>query len=153
MRPVADSGAAVATRAGSQMSAAEGNRPKVATILVVEDDEAVRQTTVELLRSEGYGVIEAVDGIEGLQRLKEESIDVVLLDLHLPRLDGLGVLDAMEDPPIVIVLSAFEYFDEDSMHSRFESKVFAFLQKPIPPIRLLSVVSDALSGNAGRSGR
>lgn len=132
------------------MSPTPSSGPKVATVLVVEDDKAVRQTTVELLRSEGYGVIEAADGIEGLQRLKEESVDVVLLDLHLPRLDGLGVLDAMQDPPIVIVLSAFEYFDEDAMHSRFASKVFAFLQKPIPPVRLLSVLSDALSGNAGR---
>jgi CheY-like chemotaxis protein len=82
------------------------------TVLVVEDDKAVRQTTVELLHSEGYVVVEAVDGIEGLERLREGSFDVVLLDLHLPRLDGIGVLDALEDPPPVVLVSAFEYFDE-----------------------------------------
>ena len=143
--------AAAVHRPGLQTSPAVKDRSKTATVLVVEDDEAVRQTTAELLRTEGYGVIEAADGIEGLERLREESFDLVLLDLHLPRLDGIGVLDAMEDPPAVIVVSAFEYFDEDAMNSRFESKVFAFLQKPIPPQRLLSVVADSLSGKGARS--
>jgi CheY-like chemotaxis protein len=115
------------------------------TVLVIEDDKAVRQTTVELLQSDGYVVVEAVDGIDGLQRLREGSFDVVLLDLHLPRLDGIGVIDALEDPPPVILVSAFEYFDEQIMRDRLESKVVAFLQKPVRPQRLLEVVAAVAS--------
>jgi CheY-like chemotaxis protein len=115
------------------------------TVLVIEDDEVLRQTTVEVLRLEGYDVIEASDGIDGLGQLQERSFDLVLLDLHLPRLDGIGVLDALEYSPPVVVVSAFEYFDEYTMRERFGAKVVAFLQKPVRPQQLLAVVSSAIA--------
>ena len=120
--------------------------PKVITILVIEDSDALRQTTADILRSEGYGVTEAVDGIEGLQALREQHIDVLILDLHLPRLDGIGVLEALDDPPVVIVMSAFEYYAHTTMRERFGSQVFEYLQKPVSPERLLEVVAEAASG-------
>ena len=114
------------------------------TVLVIEDRAVVRQATAELLRGEGYGVVEAADGIEGLQHLRAKpvDVDVVLLDLHMPRVDGAGVLAALDDPPPVIVHSAYDYGEEDSIRSRFGSKVCAFLQKPAAPQVLLDVVSN-----------
>jgi len=63
-----------------------------ATILVVEDDRAILTALEEKLRIEGYRVILAPDGEEARDRLGEEPPDLVILDLMLPRLDGLGVL-------------------------------------------------------------
>jgi len=122
---------------------------KALTVLIVEDDESVRASFADMLRLRDYNIIEAGDGIKALELLRTESIDLLLLDLRLPRLDGPEVLDALDAPPPVIVVSAFEYFGEDEMRERFGSKVFAFLQKPVAPGRLLDVVADALRGTDG----
>jgi len=117
------------------------------SILVVENDPGVRETTTDMLRETGYSVTEAADGIEGLQHLSEKTFDVVILDVRLPRLDGPAVLDVLHVPPPVILISAFGYLDENELRARFGSKVFAFLQKPISPGHLLAVVADALRGH------
>ena len=120
------------------------------TILLIEDHKEIRQSTAEILRGAGYSVIEALDGVEGLLRLSAEAIDVILLDVGLPRLDGATLLQTQYNPPPVIVVSALEYFSEEVLQARFGSKVFAFLQKPVAPERLLAVVADAIAGSAGR---
>lgn len=60
-------------------------------ILIVEDEYAMRRGLEDCLRAEGYRVIVAVDGAEGLQRVLEEKPDVVLLDVMMPKLDGYAV--------------------------------------------------------------
>jgi len=82
----------------------------MAKILIVEDDRFLRELIARKLKNEGYEVMEAVDGEEGLKKIKEEKPDLVLLDLILPGIDGFEVLTrAKEDPvtaPIpVIILS------------------------------------------------
>jgi len=70
----------------------------MAKILIVEDDRFLRELIARKLRNEGYDVIEAVDGEEGLKRIKEEKPDLILLDLILPGIDGFEVLaKAKED--------------------------------------------------------
>jgi DNA-binding response OmpR family regulator len=81
----------------------------MAKILIVEDDRFLRELIARKLRNEGYEVLEAVDGEEGLKRIKEERPDLVLLDLILPGIDGFEVLaKAKEDPdtaqiPVIIL--------------------------------------------------
>lgn len=79
-------------------------------ILVVEDDKFLRELIVKKLLGEGYDTVEAVDGEEGVKKIKEEKPDLVLLDLILPGIDGFGVLSQIrEDPSVsstpVIILS------------------------------------------------
>jgi len=79
-------------------------------ILIVEDDKFLRELIVKKLSNEGYDVIEAVDGEQGIQKIRDTKPDLVLLDLILPGIDGFGVLmQKKEDPFIasipVIVLS------------------------------------------------
>jgi CheY-like chemotaxis protein len=62
------------------------------TVLVIEDDPWTRTVTTALLAGEGYAVIEAKNGEEGLARTAEHGPDVVLLDLALPTMSGLDVL-------------------------------------------------------------
>ncbi|OGZ17624.1 MAG: hypothetical protein A2Z78_00520 [Candidatus Nealsonbacteria bacterium RBG_13_36_15] len=81
-----------------------------ATILIVEDDKFLRELIVQKLIKENYEVSEAIDGEQGIKKIKEEKPDLILLDLILPGIDGFEVLSRMkEDPELssipVIILS------------------------------------------------
>ena len=63
-----------------------------AKILVVEDDDFLREVYVETLTDEGYVVEMAIDGEEGMQKIKQGGYDLVLLDIVMPKIDGLNVV-------------------------------------------------------------
>ncbi len=67
------------------------------TILIIEDDKFLRELIVQKLIKEGYDTSEAVDGEEGIKKIKEEKPDLVLLDLILPGIDGFEVLARMRE--------------------------------------------------------
>jgi len=69
------------------------------TILIIEDDKFLRELIAQKLLREDYGVSEAVDGEEGIRKIKEEKPDLILLDLILPGIDGFEVLTRMRDDP------------------------------------------------------
>ena len=79
-----------------------------ARILLVEDDASIREITALGLRGAGFEVDTAADGAEGLERWRRERPDLVLLDVMLPRLDGLEVLRAIrrEATTPVVMLTA-----------------------------------------------
>lgn len=79
-------------------------------ILIVEDDKFLRELISQKLVKEGYDISEAIDGEEGIKKVKEEKPDLVLLDLILPGADGFEVLSRIKaDPALapipVIILS------------------------------------------------
>jgi CheY-like chemotaxis protein len=77
-------------------------------ILVVDDDDPVRQLEVAILEQSGYVIDEAEDGEVAIEKLKSRRPDLVLLDLVMPKVDGWGVLEfvrGMADPPPVVVVS------------------------------------------------
>ncbi|MGZ8424796.1 MAG: response regulator, partial [Candidatus Binatia bacterium] len=76
------------------------------TILIVEDQESARDSLVELLRGEGYDVHEAADGNEGIAKINQLDLDVVLTDLMMPGPDGLAVLKHVSEvsPQTMVVL-------------------------------------------------
>jgi len=80
------------------------------TILIIEDDKFLRELIAQKLSKEDYGVSEAIDGEEGLSKVKEEKPDLILLDLILPGIDGFEVLSQIKKDPAlslipVIILS------------------------------------------------
>jgi CheY-like chemotaxis protein len=78
--------------AASALPRSPGQRPRV---LIVDDDRSIRLLCATYLRREGYDVIEAGDGQEGLERAFSEAPDVVLLDISMPILDGFGFAAAL----------------------------------------------------------
>ncbi len=79
-------------------------------ILFVEDDKFLRELVIQKLMKEGYDTVGAVDGEEGLKKIKEEKPDLVLLDLILPGIDGFEVLSKVKEDPVlaqipIIILS------------------------------------------------
>jgi len=67
------------------------------SILIVEDDKFLRELIAQKLAKEGYNTLTAIDGEEGIKKIKEEKPDLVLLDLILPGIDGFEVLSRMKD--------------------------------------------------------
>ena len=79
------------------------------TILIIEDDRFLRELIIRKLIQEEFKVLEAVDGEEGIKKIKEEKPDLILLDLVLPGIDGFEVLSRMKEdlelylPPVIIL--------------------------------------------------
>lgn len=64
----------------------------MATILIVEDDAQVREMLSETLQEEGYDILEAVDGVDGLEQCETHSPDLVITDIMMPRKEGLSLI-------------------------------------------------------------
>lgn len=75
-------------------------------LLVVDDEPVVRRLIRKLLQQAGYGVIEAADGDDALELIRREHPVLVLLDIHMPRLDGIATLDAILeiDPKVGVIM-------------------------------------------------
>ncbi len=73
-------------------------------ILIIEDDKFLRELIVRKLVQEGFEVSEAIDGEEGLRKIKEEKPNLVLLDLILPTIDGFEVLTKIKEEPTLVSL-------------------------------------------------
>lgn len=116
-----------------------------ARVLVADDDRDIRQSVAEILRIDGYQVTQASDGQEALDKLADSEVDAVLLDIKMPRKDGISVLDDMNPvppPPGVVLVSAYD-LDRET-RSRLGKRVLRILRKPVPPPELLKAVSEAV---------
>jgi len=91
---------------------AAGQDPRLpCRILIVDDDESMRYLLRQFLRLDGVEVLEAVDGLEGVQRIERDRPQAVVLDLQMPGLDGFGVVEAVrslsaETRPVIVVLTS-----------------------------------------------
>ncbi|HML01310.1 MAG TPA: response regulator [Acidimicrobiales bacterium] len=115
------------------------------TVLVADDDAALRETLADIL-DESYDVLQAADGEEALRQVLRRPVDVLILDMAMPKRDGISVLQALgPPPPKVIVLSAFAYYSpEDIDRMGLGRKVTRAFQKPAPPAELLAAVAEAV---------
>ena len=105
----------------------------------------MRETLAEIMKAEGYPVIEAKNGEEALRVLSASAIDILILDLAMPRVTGVELLRQIDPPPpVVIIYSAFEYFSPDEVRSQVGSKIFRSLRKPVAPAQLVSAVAHAV---------
>ncbi len=112
-----------------------------ARVLVVEDDEAVRMLLVRSLRRRGCDVDEAADGIQALACVEEAVPEVVVTDMAMPNLDGLGLLRSLREshPDLpVIVLTGHGSID-NVLQAMREGVLFDYLLKPLPDLALLEV--------------
>ncbi len=111
-------------------------------VLVVDDEEAVRASVADVLRTVGYTVIEAADGEDALRLLTTMRFDAMVLDLKMPRRDGVSLLGSLTRPPPVVLLSAHDL--DEQARRRVGTAIVTYLQKPVPPQRLLHAVAAAV---------
>ncbi|WP_164017053.1 response regulator [Pyxidicoccus trucidator] len=120
-------------------------------ILVVEDEDILAATLCEVLEDEGYEALTARNGEDALRLLAERSPDLVLLDIMMPRMDGLAFLTAkaldtkVQHVPVVVMTSV-------SRSALQGHGVAGFLAKPFKLETLLQVVATALAKRTAREG-
>ena len=107
-------------------------------ILTVEDDVTIRMNLVSYLEDSGYEVLEASNGKEGIQVFQREKPDLVLVDLHMPELDGVSLLEQLRnlslDTPLIVVSGASDIHEAISAT---QSGAWDFVLKPIRDMREL----------------
>lgn len=104
-------------------------KPKTGTILVVDDDPLVRHVTAHLIRSSGSVIVEAEGGNEALAVLQEQRVDLIIMDCHMPGLDGYGAAEAIR---------------------RVESSTGFPHQPPGKPIPIIALTADGYDSNRER---
>ena len=115
------------------------------TILVIEDKESMRAMLKQTLEGEGYQVITAQDGAEGIKRLADERIGLVLTDLKLPKKDGFDVLRAAkQENPILPVIVMTAYGTIETAVKAVKEGAYDFLTKPFDTEHLLVLILRAL---------
>ncbi|MBS4070230.1 MAG: sigma-54-dependent Fis family transcriptional regulator, partial [Algoriphagus sp.] len=115
------------------------------TILIIDDERAIRNVLKDILSNEGFKVEEAADGEEGLKKFQAGSFDVVLCDIKMPKLDGIEflqkVMETGTDIPVIMI----------SGHGNIETAVdavkkgaFDYISKPPDLNRLLITIRNAM---------
>ena len=118
-----------------------------ATILAVDDSASMRQMVSYTLRQAGYAVVEAVDGVEALEYARGNSVNLVLTDVNMPRMDGitlvreLRLLDLYKFVPMLVLTT------EAGQDKKMEGKkagATGWLVKPFNPEKLLATIAKVI---------
>lgn len=123
--------------------------PAKPSILVIDDEEIMREVIATLLEEEGSRVICAATGEEGLEKVRQEIPDLVLLDLMLPGMDGLATLKEIlqvDSDTVVVIISAYASI-EDAVAAT-KAGAFDFVTKPFINAELLLVMKNGLRKRA-----
>lgn len=117
------------------------------TILLVDDDRAVRTSVARVLESANYQVLQAADGIEAIEAAERNRVDLVLLDLNMPRRNGWKTLqDLRENDPLlpVIIITACPVRIQDWPK---ENGASTLMEKPLDFTKLLQTIRELLKGS------
>lgn len=116
-------------------------------VLTVDDSLPIRQMVTFTLKSVGYDVVEAMDGMDGLEKAKANRVDLVLTDQNMPRMDGLTLVKSLRALPqyasTPILLLTTESSDEMKAKGRAAGAT-GWLVKPFDPQKLIDVVRKVI---------
>lgn len=113
-------------------------------ILVVDDSESIREILKSLLLEESYDVVVAEDGLKALEKLNNNSFDLILTDLHMPNLDGIGFitearkLESYKRTPILFLTTETQ---QDAKDKAKEAGATGWIIKPFVPSKIKTIVS------------
>ncbi|MEI2694145.1 MAG: sigma-54 dependent transcriptional regulator [Saprospiraceae bacterium] len=117
----------------------------MARILIVDDEQAIRRALKDILILEKYEVEEAIDGLDCLVKLKQKEFDVIILDIKMPKMDGMEALDKIQllvpDTPVVMISG---HATIDTAVEAVKKGAFDFISKPPDLNRLLITIRNAI---------
>jgi signal transduction histidine kinase/CheY-like chemotaxis protein len=138
-----------ATAAGA-MDAQAAHEPQTKTVLVIDDDPTVHDLMVRSLTREGFDVVVATSGAEGLRKAREVRPAAITLDVFMPGIDGWTVLSALKADPVLAPIPVVLLTISDDGRRACLLGAAEFLQKPVEPERLAAVLQrfqpDRLAG-------
>jgi two-component system nitrogen regulation response regulator NtrX len=117
----------------------------MSSILIIDDEKAIRKTLSEILSYEGYKLEEAGDGEEGLKKIKEKDYDVVLCDIKMPKIDGIEFLEKAKElnPDIPIIMISGHGTIETAVEA-VKKGAYDYISKPPDLNRLLITIRNAM---------
>lgn len=116
-------------------------------ILAVDDSASIRQMVAFTLKSSGYEVIDAVDGMDGLEKAKAKTVNLVLTDQNMPRMDGLTLIKNLRALPQYKAVPILMLTTESSDAMKVQGKAAGatgWLVKPFDPQKLIEVVKKVI---------
>lgn len=111
-------------------------------VLLVDFFDSARRTTCEILSLSGFSVVEADDGEIAYELLRERRFGLLLLDLDLPKRNGLELLESLHHPPPAVIYTACHI--EPGDREGLRQKIVGYLVKPVVPTLLIEKVTDVL---------
>jgi DNA-binding NtrC family response regulator len=117
----------------------------MARILVIDDEKPIRNTLSEILEYEDHEVELASDGLEGVEKAKEERFDIILCDIKMPKMDGVEVIEKLMDicPEVPVIMISGHGTVETAVET-LKKGAYDFIEKPLDLNRLLVSVRNAL---------
>lgn len=116
------------------------------TILVIDDEPGIRSVLKDILTDEGYRVLLAEDGLQGLSMMSSEPISLVILDIWLPKMGGMDVLkEIKKEYPIVEVIVISGHANIDMAVKAVKEGAFDFIEKPLSLERVITLIGNALA--------
>jgi len=115
-------------------------------ILVTDDDATTREMVRSVLKKVGHDVSTAADGMSGLRAIQKKKFDLVLLDIWMPKMTGLGLLGHLHGEkyiPKIVVMTSDQ--TSDTLLDALRGRVYQYLKKPLDATTLLTTVENALS--------
>jgi len=117
----------------------------MARILVVDDDKSIRKTLRDILEFEKYEVVEASDGLDCIVKIKQNSFDVIIMDIKMPKMDGMEAIDKIQTMAAQIpVIMISGHGNIDTAVEAVKKGAFDFIQKPPDLNRLLITIRNAM---------
>ena len=121
-----------------------GKQPMTKRILTIDDSKTIRDMLMLTLADAGFEVLQAVDGRDGLDVLERESVDVVITDINMPRMDGYEVIRQMRsnsahDATPILVLTTESEVDKKNIAR--QAGATGWLVKPFDPVRLVETIN------------
>jgi DNA-binding response OmpR family regulator len=114
------------------------------TILVVDDEEEIRNLIAIYLQNEGYRVLKAADGVEALEMLRREEVQLLILDVMMPRMDGIqACLKIREQQHLPIIMLSAKSQDMDKIYG-LSTGADDYMTKPFNPLELIARVKSQL---------
>jgi CheY-like chemotaxis protein len=114
-------------------------------ILVVDDEQNIREIIKDLLEMRGYEITTAVDGSDALDKMKYEAFELYILDVYMPRLNGLELMKKIKEQyPLAVIIITTGYSSINGALNAIRSGAFHYITKPINGDELFSVVDKGI---------
>lgn len=114
-------------------------------ILVIDDEKSIRNTLKEILTYEGFEVVEAQDGMEGLKFVEKEKFDIILSDIKMSKMDGIEVLEKLQElSPETPVVMISGHGNIDTAVEAIRKGAFDYISKPLDLNRMLVTIRNAM---------
>jgi len=117
----------------------------VARILVIDDEDIIREMLKDILEPEGHQIVEAENGLQGVEKYDPEDIDMVITDIMMPEKDGFETIEELRQKKPDVKIIAFTGFGLHNLPVAFDLGAARVYEKPIKPNDLKQAVAGLLA--------